>query len=263
MIKKYFVFLLFILLISGCSVKEYTLFQIDDKTKIETSASKKSIKESIEYEYKIMPKDRLDISVYNVYKQSGVSSNQVNNVNNTISNSLLDNKQGFLVSNKGIVFLPLIGEVRVSGLTAVQASKELTHKYKIYLRQPYVAVNILNQRVYILGEVRKPGMIPVLNETISIFEAISRSGDFTDYALRNEVKIVSGDLNNPKIRTIDLTSLSALKISNLILKPNDIVYISPRKMKGFNVGVKETLPLLQAISSALAPFVSIKYLTDN
>ena len=149
------------------------------------------------------------------------------------------------------------------GLTAVEASKKLTKKYKIYLRQPYISVNILNQRVYVLGEVRKPGMIPVLNETVTIFEAIARSGDFTDYALRNEVKIVSGNLNNPKIRTIDLTKMSALKISNLILKPNDIVYVSPRKMKGFNVGVKETLPILQAISSAIAPFVSMKYLTNN
>ena len=258
---KYFLFLLFVVLISGCSVKKYTLFQVDDETYVETNSSKKKIKESIEYEYKIMPKDRLDISVYNVYKQS--NSNQVNNVNSAVSNTLLDNKKGFLVSNKGKVFLPLVGEVNLSGLTAVQASKKLTQKYKIYLRQPYVSVNILNQRVYILGEVRRPGMIPVLNETVTIFEAIARSGDFTDYALRNEVKIISGNLNDPQIRTIDLTKLSALKVSNLILRPNDIVYVSPRKMKGFNIGVRETLPLLQTISSALAPFVSIKYLTED
>lgn len=261
MFRKFCLYILFALLFGGCSVKEYTLFQIDDKTHIERYSSKSDIQKSIEYEYKIMPKDRLDIGVYNVYRRS--NSNKVNNVNSTVSNSLFDNKKGFLVSKKGSVFLPLVGEVNLQGLTEIEASKKLTEKYKIYLRQPYVSVNVLNQRVYVLGEVKKPGMIPVLNETITIFEAIARSGDFTDYALRNQVKIVSGDLNhNPKIRTIDLTKMSSLRISNLILKPNDILYIPPRRMKGFNVGVKETLPLLQAISSALAPFATIKYLSE-
>ena len=261
MIKNYFI--IFILLFfNGCSVKEYRLFQVEDKSKIETTSSQKKINESIRYNYKITAKDRLDINVYNVYKKSNIATNQINE-SSKISRTLLDNKYGFLVSNRGTVFLPLVGEVKLKGLTSEEASKKLTKEYRVYLKQPFVSVNILNQRVYVLGEVNKPGMIPVLNETITIFEAIARSGDFTDYAIRNEVKVISGNLNNPKIRTLDLTNLASLKVSNLMLKPNDIVYISPSRMKGFNVAVKETLPLLQVISSALAPFVSIKYLTQE
>ena len=244
------------LLLSSCSSKSYTLFQ-DGADYEDTN---QNITTNMSFENKIAPKDRLSIEVVNIYNQAnfGLAPNQTN----TTSSSLMNSKSGFLVGSDGRVFLPLLGYVYLENLTAPEASERLTLSYKKYLKQPFVKVSILNQRIYVLGEVKTPGMIPVLNETMTIFEAIARSGDFTDYAKRDSIKIISSNTKNAKIRNIDMTSMSMLSNSNIILKPNDIVYVQPRDMKGFNVGVKETLPILQAISSALSPFATIKYLEN-
>jgi len=251
---KYLYLFVLILFLSSCSSKSFTLFQ-GEPCKTET------LKTDINFENKIAPKDRLSIEVTNIYNQSGLGmfQNQTNQPS-VASSSILNSNSGFLVGSDGKVFLPLLGYVHLAGLTPSQASEKLTKAYKKYLKQPFVKVSILNQRIYVLGEVNKPGVVPVLNETMTIYEAIARSGDFTDYAKRDTIKILN--TKDHKIRTLDMTSLKMLSSSNIILKPNDIVYVQPRDMKGFNVGVKETLPILQAISQAITTFASIKYLDE-
>jgi polysaccharide export outer membrane protein len=248
---------LLLIVLSSCSSKSYTLFQ-KSSDKYETDYDKSSLS----FENKISPKDRLSIEVINMYNQTNLGLQQTQNRQNITSSTLLNSNDGFLVGSDGRVFLPLLGYVALDGMTITKASEYLTKEYKKYLRRPFVRVNILNQRIYVLGEVKKPGMVPVLNETMTIYEAIARSGDFTDYALRDSIKVINANNTTPNIRSIDMTSIDALSSANIILKPNDIVYIQPRNMKGFNVGVKETLPLLQAISSALSPFATLKYLEE-
>ena len=246
--------------INGCSSKEYSLFQ--DSMVYENNCY---LDENISFENKINPGDRLSIEIVNIYNQNinALEGSQSFSQNlNMTSNSLLNSNSGYLVDKRGRVFLPLLGYVKVADCIIPEANLKLTKAYKKYLKHPFVKVNILNQRVYILGEVRKPGMVSLLNETMTIYEAIARAGGLTDYAKRNSIKILNANDKMKKIRTVDLTRLSSLNSMNIILKPNDIVYIMPRDMKGFNVGVKETLPILQAISSALSPFVTLKYLNE-
>ena len=259
---KLFIYgLFFAFIFVGCSSKNYKLFQ--DSRVYETSKYV-DLNKTVSFENKIAPKDRLSIEIVNIYNQNnlGMFQKERNIPSNVTSSSLLNTNTGYLVGSDGRVFLPLLGYVSLAGLTVSEANEKLTDRYRKYLKHPYVKVSILNQRVYVLGEVHKPGMVPVLNETMTIYEAIARSGDFTDYAKRDCIKVLNANDPKKRIKTIDLTRLSSLSSEKIILRPNDIVYVEPRDMKGFNVGVKETLPLLQAISSALSPFATLKYLGD-
>jgi polysaccharide biosynthesis/export protein len=254
--------LLPLLFLSGCSIKDYKLFQPDANTTIEHSATKAELKESVRYENKISPGDRVSIDVFNVYRQSATGTDQMTPTPD--NGSLLDNTAGYLVSQGGTVYLPLIGETSLQGMTTAEASKALTEKYGRYLRHPFVTVNILNQRVYVLGEVRSPGMIPVLNETMTIFEAIARSGDFTDYAKRNDIMIIRGNINdNPQIRLIDMSHLASLKVSNLILEPDDIVYVQPRDMKATDIAIREITPILSLITQTITTWVALDYFSTK
>jgi len=175
-------------------------------------------------------------------------------------NSSSQETQGLLVTQSGTVRLPLIGSATIEGLTEDEAAKYLMGEYGKYLRTPYVTVEIMNQRIFILGEVNKPGVVAVTNGTMNLIEAIARSGDLTDYAERRGVLILRGDLRNPEVRMIDLTHMSTIQISSLFLKPNDIVYVQPRASKGRKIAFDEISPPFQLVSSILAPFVNITYL---
>ena len=183
-----------------------------------------------------------------------------NSNNNTTSR---DDDIGILVTQNGTVRLPMLGSVEIIGLTEDEASAKLIELYKTYIRNPYVKVEIKNQRVIVVGEVKKPGVVSVTNGTMNILEAIAQSGDLTDLAERNNVKIIRGDLRNPTVRSIDLANIVALNESSLFLRPNDIIYVQPRNLKGYNKAFEEIMPFWNTISSILNPFVQRKQIMDG
>lgn len=264
---KSILLLSFILIISGCSMKEYKLFQeknqdVNSDEKVITMISDKAYVKELAFENTIIPNDRVSIVVY---VQSGVGSQQMTSIlSSRNSNSVVTDQTdiGVLVTKEGTVRLPLIGKTSILGLTEDEASAQLIKLYKKYIRSPYVTVEIKNQRVIVIGEVRNPGVVPVTNGTMNLVEAIARSGDLTDFASRSNIKIVRGDLRNPEIRSIDLTDMSSFAVSSLYLKPNDIVYIQPRNLKGFNKAFNEINPFFNMLSSILDPLNQRKTLIE-
>lgn len=245
--KNILLVLCFGFFITGCSTKDHILFQDSLKSK------EISYPLAISYSNKISPRDRISIEVFNGQKPLALSGN---------SQNYIDPERGYIVSENGNVYLPLVGHIHLAGLDESEASELLTKVYGEYLRFPFVKLDILNQRVYVIGEVNKPGIVPVNNETLNFFEALAQVGDFTDYANRTEVKIVTYIDGKPHIRSVDLTKMESMQMANLILKPNDIVYIPPRGIKVYNTYLRESAPLLDTISKLLTPFVNIKYLGD-
>jgi len=247
-----------LLFFSGCTLKDYKLFQEQQlqKDKI-TVVTDEEYNTEVSYENKIAPNDRVSITVY---IQSGKGSQQMTSIltsQNTNTTTNVDDI-GILVTQKGTVRLPLIGSVQISGLTEDEASEKLIDLYKRYIRNPYVTTEIKNQRVIVIGEVKKPGIVPVTNGTMNIIEAIAQSGDLTDFASRNNIKIIRGDLRKPIVRNIDLANITAINQASLLLRPNDIIYVQPRDMKGYNRAFNEVVPFWNALSSILDPFVKRK-----
>lgn len=242
-----------LLLLNGCvSNEDYTLVQ----TKQENTQTLKETDRSIEY--LILSQDRLEVSLY---KDPAQSSDIGMGTTGSLGQTM--NKNGILVNAKGYIFLPLIGKIKVAGLTQSKAANLITKKYKKYLNTPTVYVEVLNKRIFVLGEVKKPGVVTLDKEKMTLFEALATSGDLTDSAERREVMILS---NNPKegmqIRTIDLTNFDKMHYANLMLRPNDIIYVKPNKWKQFKVVSSDIVSPFTLIANIAAPFVSLKYLTD-
>lgn len=205
-----------ILFFTGCSTKEYKLFQEDDKEneKTFTIVPEGEYKDEMVFENIIAPNDRVNINIFIQAQGSQQMQSLLTSEYNNAETSVRENI-GLLVTQKGTVRLPLLGSVFISGMTQDEASEYLIKKYKKYIRNPYVFVEIKNQRVIVMGEVKKPGIVSVINGTMNVIEAIARSGDLTDFASRSNIKVVRGDLRNPIIRNIDLTSMNALSVSSL------------------------------------------------
>ena len=250
--------------LSGCSIKEYKLFQTETEKEEEvTKINLEDYHKEVRYENKIASNDRLSITVY---VQSGQGSQQMSSILTTrsnISSNTKDDDIGILVTQNGTVRLPLLGSVEVVGLTEDEASAKLIELYKLYIKNPYVKTEIKNQRVIVIGEVKRPGVVSVTNGTMNVLEAIAQSGDLTDLAARNNVKIIRGDLRNPTVRTIDLANIIALNESSLFLRPNDIIYVQPRNFKGYNQSFNEIMPYWNMLSSILDPFVKRKQIIEG
>lgn len=242
---------------SGCATKTFKLLNESDKPVRIISDTKYS--EELDFEWRISKGDRVEIVVtIQTFGEPTVQFNPLVNTPNKMQAGLLkDGSEGILVPKSGIISMPLIGSIKIDTLTEAEAVEKLTKAYRQYIKNPFVSVKILNQKIFVLGEVRKPGIVPVLNGTIGLFEAIAYSGDLTDAAERTNIKIIRGGLRNPELREIDLSNMSAVKLTSLILQPNDIIYIQPRTMKAYNVAFDEQIPFFRMIHSMLLPFVDI------
>ena len=253
-------FILPFVLLLGCTVKDDRLFQHknSDSKKLYSISDEKYKNEEVSFEYKIATNDRLLVTVY---VQSGAGSQQMNSIlasrDTSGNNTKVQDSLGLLVTQKGTIRLPLINSVKVVGLTEDEASKVLIAEYKKYIRNPYVTVEITNQRVVVIGEVKKPGVVPIVNGTMNLIEVISRSGYLTPLASRTNIQIIRGDLRHPEVRKINLTDGESLLSSSLLLKPNDIVYVQARQMDGYNKAFEEAVPFFATISAMLNPFVQM------
>jgi polysaccharide export outer membrane protein len=254
-INKLIILFSIILLLTGCAKKEeFILFQTAQTNEKNSKQNKEKTPEICpkhEISYKIAPRDKLDIQVFN-YSE----------LTTKIDTNSDPSDRTTTVSSDGTATMPLLGRIKVSGLTKEEASLMLQERYKEFLKQPEVRIEILNQRIYVLGEVNKPGVVPLLEESISLIEAIAQAGDINIYGERRSIKIIRGDHRNPTISSVDLTKLESLRTNDLMLSPGNVVYVEPNDMRATNVNIGEYLPMLQLVNSILSPFTNIKYLTD-
>jgi len=239
-----------LIFLSGCAGKsDYQLLQTEKNlTQQSVVVSDRSI------EYRILSQDRLEVSLYKDPQQGSEAGGG-------LGQSIRPN--GLLVNAAGYVPLPLIGNVKVAGLTQTQAAERITKKYKKYLNTPSVYVEVLNKRIFVLGEVKSPGVVKLDKEKMTLFEALANSGDFTDAAVRNKIIILS---NNPgkgmQMRRVDLTNFDTMNYASLMLRPNDIVYVKPNNWKEFKVNSSDYLSILDPILKVAGTYATFKYLLD-
>ncbi len=251
---KNYLLIISIIGFSGCSTKDdFLLFnsaELNQPSKTTISQEEVPDVSNVQFDYKIQPHDRVSIIVY---KHPELSTSNINR----------PRERGILVNSKGNLRVPLIKSVHIAGLTQTEAEEALSTSLAKYIKSPDVQLEVMNQRAYIIGEVNDPGEIPLENERLTLLQAIAKSGDLTDSANRKSILIFrGGDTSKIHTSVVNLTDVNSLKTANLMIKPNDIVYVMPNGMKAFNVGVNEVSPVFRLIGSILQPFVSIKYLTD-
>jgi polysaccharide biosynthesis/export protein len=163
---------------------------------------------------------------------------------------------GYLVSQQGAINFPVIGAIHAEGLTKRQLEQEIVKDLvdKKLLVDPIVTVRFLNFRITVLGEVSRPATINVVNERISILEALGFAGDLTIYGKRENVLLIREENNKKIIKRLNLNSEALLSSPYYYLKTNDIIYVEPNNAK--IASTNRAQQLLPIILSALS-FVAI------
>lgn len=138
---------------------------------------------------------------------------------------------GYLVDADGTIELPVLGRVKVAGLTTAQIKEHLRGCLTEYLREPTVNVRNLSFTVSVMGEVARPSMLPVYKEQITLLEALSLAGDATIYGNRNNVLIIREENGQRTFARVDMTRRDLFNSPYYYLHPNDVVYIEPSKVR--------------------------------
>ncbi len=193
------------------------------------------------YDAKIMPKDQLRITVHCTDPAAAAPFNL------TISRSISSDGslstgggslQSYLVENDGTINFPVLGRIKVEGLTKNQCEQLLEQKISPYLAKtehPVVKVFLASYRVTLMGDVSSPRVVNVGTEKMSILEALASAGDLTIYGQRQNVLLIREDKNGEKhAHRIDLTDANFINSPYYYLQQNDIIYVQPNATKAKN-----------------------------
>lgn len=135
-----------------------------------------------------------------------------------------------VVDPAGNIPFLLIGDVTVEGLTEEELEKILTEKLSQYIVDPQVSVTIIgynSKKIYILGEINKPGEYPIGGSMISLREAVFKAGLPTKSAALRRVRIITPQPHKPIVKIVNLSMIlhqGDLK-KDITLSAGDIVYI--------------------------------------
>lgn len=233
---------LLIIIFSSCTdVKKATYFNNLSDGEIQVKA------ESLEPV--IQKNDLLSISVSSLNADASKLFNAPNEAAIQTSRTLtgIPYAAGYLVDQEGFIYFPVLGDIKVAGITKKQLQERIT-KYlldKRLLVDPIVNVRYLNYKVTVLGEVGQPSVINVPSEKITLLEALGLAGDLTIYAKRDNVMVIREEEGKKIVKHLNLNSNELFTSPYYYLKSNDIVYVEPNKARVTSVSQARTwLPVI-------------------
>lgn len=165
----------------------------------------------------------------------------------------------YTVDRNGNVEIPVLGEVKVAGLTREEVAKAVKDKLmsQSLLRDPAVTVDYSNLGYSITGEVNSPGWQELDKDCITLLEAISRAGDLTIQGKRDNVLVLrtEGGIQTPY--RVDLTDTKSLYSSPAFyLQQNDLIYVEPEQVKANEAKLNANTTRTPSFWISVASFVA-------
>ena len=166
---------------------------------------------------------------------------------------------GFLVDEAGYIDYPILGKVKVAGLTIRGAKEALAERFKKYLKEPVVEVRIINYKVVVLGEVGRAGTIIAPNHKITILDAIAAAGDIPITGRKDNVLIIRQEDGRRIEGRINLNSSETFNSPFYYLRQNDIVIVEPSTIRrqAANNFTQVYLPIISGLLSLTVTVIGL------
>jgi polysaccharide export outer membrane protein len=207
-----------------------------------------SFPQTVAPEYKIAPNDELSFRIYSndgfklidlITSESGTT---ITPYGATIS---------LKVEFDGTVKLPLLGRISLAGKTVREAEVFLEEKYSIYYNKPFVLLEVTNRRVIVFpGSAGAAKVVNLQHENTTLLEALASAGGISQSGKAYKVKLIRGNLKNPEVFLIDLSTIDGIKQADLVLQANDIIYVEPQLRIGRDI-MAEILPYLSFVTTMI------------
>ncbi|GAB3667249.1 polysaccharide biosynthesis/export family protein [Echinicola sediminis] len=209
-------------------------------------------------EYRLQYNDIIDVKVLtaeDILKEgfNSLNSQQSTRMQGAQGGGDIYYMTGYQVDKEGNIRLPLAGNVLVRDLTIEEARLAIENALRKYVTSElYVRVKLGGIRYTALGEFRSPGKFVVLQDRMTIFEAIANAGDLNTVAKRDEILLIRQYPNGSKIHKINLNDRNIIKSPYYFIQPNDQLYAEPMKVRELGAGENTSQSLALIISSISA-----------
>lgn len=185
---------------------------------------------------KIQPDDIVSITIQTADPNAAASVNQkIDGISalgaSSASNIGSQQVSGFLVDKNGEVELPMLGAIKIGGLTTFQARERIREAATAYFVKPTVQVRFVNFKITVIGEVTRPASYTVPNEKVTILDALGLAGDLTIYGKRENVLLIRETAQGKEMVRFNLNDSKIFSSPYYYLKQNDVIYVEPSKSK--------------------------------
>lgn len=261
MMKQFLLLLLVAAILSSCGQYKRFTYIRPSKANLNDSIFNKDFTA-----YKLQPADILKVDVLSMDKNvtemfnKDISSTTVSSGGSVGGTYFL---MGYSVDPEGNINLPVLGKMRVAGLTVTEAKSLIQTKATEYIKDAQIDVKLLSFKIFFLGEVRNPGQQTVFSDRANILEAISMAGDVTYNGNRRKVNILRSYQDKTKVIEVDLTKRDLLYSPQFYLQPNDVVYVKPLKSTIFRIRLNEYTGILSFFTSTVTLAVLIVNLSKQ
>jgi len=212
-------------------------------------------------EYIIKPYDKISLRVVSNIGESLFGTGNASGGTQTNQT----NQQGFesSVEFDGLVKVPILGRIKISGMTVREAEAYMEKEYGAYFVQPFVVLQVTNRKVMIfMNSGTTASIVEMPSENLTLIEAIAEVGGITDISRSYKIKLIRGDLTkNPEIYYWDISDLTDLKDSNIFLEANDIIYIDSKPQYVVRV-LREISPYL-TLATTLVTVYGVFFKLNN
>ena len=245
MINKLICFFIIFFALASCVSPKKIIYMND-------LPNSKTLDNSLSYEAKLQPDDMLSIVVSAENPELTIPFNmpQIQ-----VNYSLVGGQSGiktYLIDNKGFIDYPVVGKIKMAGLTKSEANDVVVKKISDYFKTaPSVNLTIINFKVSVLGEVTHPGSFSISSNRITVLEALTLAGDLSIYGNRKNVLIIREANGQKTFNRIDLTNSSFIESPYYYLSQNDVVYVEPNKTVVNNSAIGNNISVILASTSIL------------
>lgn len=207
-------------------------------------------------EYKLQYNDIIDVNIQTVddMLQTGFNSRSIQ-MNNQMGNIAGQSggdiyyMTGYSVDKEGNIRLPIIGDVNVQNKTLEEARAQIESQLRQFVTSElYVKVKLGGIRYSALGEFRRPGKFVVLQDRMTIFEAIANAGDLNTVAKRSEILLIRQYPEGTKLHRLNLNDRKLVQSPYYFIQPNDQLYAEPMKVREVGAGENAAQSLLLVTS---------------
>lgn len=169
---------------------------------------------------KIRAGDRITIQI----KTESLNSEQI---------SIFENGKevDYIVGVDSAVILPILGSLKLAGLTRLQAINLVKTAASKYIKDPYVSIKPLDIQVKVIGEFERQGLVSLPENDATLINAISQVGGFKQFSKRDSIYVIRESDSLRNVYVVDFRSASAVYKSNVFqLQQNDVIYVQPNNV---------------------------------
>ncbi|TNE55751.1 MAG: hypothetical protein EP338_02965 [Bacteroidetes bacterium] len=244
-----------LLSVSSCGINSSVMF----KTPKGGEYQYDSIPMKPKSEYQIGPDDRFRMFIStnkgaNVIREmSGIAGA------NGMQTDVIEPKLEYLVEPDGQANLPIIGRVKLAGLTVGQAEDTISYLYdnKGGYIDGFVQIVLTNKRIIVFpGESGTAKVVPLLNENTTLMEALAAAGGIANRGKANTVKLMRMEEGERKVYLLDMSTIEGLRYADLLVQANDYIYVEPHERYGREI-LTQVAPIVTLLTSTTLVILAV------